>query len=40
MQQVEALIVSVSYARKLGDAATTSGPDADGRAWFQITKQF
>ena len=34
------LFVSVSYARKLGDATTTSGPDEDGRAWFQITKQF
>ncbi|MDB5472018.1 MAG: Polypeptide-transport-associated domain protein ShlB-type [Caulobacter sp.] len=34
------LFVSASYARKLGDDPTTSGPDADGRAWFQITKLF
>jgi len=34
------LFISASYARKLGDEPTTSGPDADGRAWIQITKLF
>jgi len=34
------LALKLSYARKLGDAATTSGPDKDGRVWFQIAKPF
>lgn len=34
------LFVSAAYARKLGDERATSGPDADGRVWFQITKLF
>ncbi|RYF91239.1 MAG: ShlB/FhaC/HecB family hemolysin secretion/activation protein [Caulobacteraceae bacterium] len=34
------LFVSASYARKLGDEPATSGPDRDGRVWFQIVKQF
>ncbi len=34
------LIVRVSYARRLGDQVTTSGPDRQGRAWFQIVKLF
>jgi hemolysin activation/secretion protein len=34
------LFAKVSYARKLGNAATTSGPDRDGRFWFQISKLF
>jgi hemolysin activation/secretion protein len=34
------LVLKASYARKLGDAATTSGPDRDGRAWFHISKLF
>jgi hypothetical protein len=34
------VVLKASYARKLGDEATTSGPDEDGRAWFHISKQF
>lgn len=34
------LSAQVSYARRIGDEAVTSGPDKAGRAWFQITKQF
>jgi hemolysin activation/secretion protein len=34
------LALKASYARKLGDAVTTSGPDRDGRAWFHISKLF
>lgn len=34
------IFISASYARKLGDEPTTSGPDADGRVWFQIVKLF
>jgi len=34
------LILKASYARKLGEAATTSGPDKDGRASFHISKLF
>ena len=34
------LTLKASYARKLGDAPATSGPDKDGRAWFQISKLF
>lgn len=34
------LIFKASYARKLGDAVATSGPDRDGRAWFHISKLF
>lgn len=34
------LILKASYARKLGDAVATSGPDKDGRAWFHISKLF
>jgi hemolysin activation/secretion protein len=34
------LTLKASYARKLGDAPATSGPDGDGRAWFQISKLF
>lgn len=30
----------VSYARKLGDEAATSGPDRSGRVWFQVSKLF
>ena len=33
-------IVKGSYARKLSDAKSTSQPDKDGRAWFQIVKLF
>ena len=33
-------IVRGSYARKLSDAKSTSQPDKDGRAWFQIAKLF
>jgi hemolysin activation/secretion protein len=36
----EDILISASYARKLGDAAVTSGPDRSGRAWFQIVKLF
>jgi hemolysin activation/secretion protein len=34
------LILKASYARKLGDAEATSGPDKDGRAWFHVSKLF
>jgi hemolysin activation/secretion protein len=34
------VFVSATYARKLGNAAATSGPDRSGRAWFQIVKTF
>ena len=34
------LTLKASYARKLGDAETTSGPDKSGRAWFHISKLF
>ena len=34
------LTFKASYARKLGDADATSGPDEDGRAWFHISKSF
>ncbi|HEY0130826.1 MAG TPA: ShlB/FhaC/HecB family hemolysin secretion/activation protein [Allosphingosinicella sp.] len=34
------VVAKVSYARKLGDAVATSGPDRDGRFWFQISKLF
>lgn len=34
------LMVRASYARRLGDQVATSGPDASGRAWFQIVKLF
>jgi hemolysin activation/secretion protein len=34
------LVLRGSYARKLGSAETTSGPDKPGRAWFQISKLF
>jgi hemolysin activation/secretion protein len=34
------LTLKASYARKLGDAETTSGPDKNGRAWFHISKLF
>ena len=34
------LSVRVSYAHRLGDQVATSGPDDDGRAWFQIVKLF
>ena len=34
------LIVRVSYARRLGDQMSTSGPDERGRAWFQIVQLF
>ena len=34
------LFISAAYARKLGDEPATSGPDADGRVWFQIVKLF
>ena len=34
------LVLQASYARKLGDAVTTSGPDKAGRAWFHISKLF
>lgn len=34
------VFVKLSYARKLGDAVATSGPDKSGRAWFQISKLF
>jgi hemolysin activation/secretion protein len=34
------LVLRGSYAHKLGDAETTSGPDKPGRAWFQISKLF
>lgn len=29
-----------SYARKIGDTRATSGPDRDGRFWFQVSKLF
>lgn len=32
--------VSATYARKLGDQPATSGPDAPGRFWFQVSKSF
>ncbi|MDP4032269.1 MAG: ShlB/FhaC/HecB family hemolysin secretion/activation protein, partial [Pseudorhodobacter sp.] len=32
------LFIRASYARRLGDQVATSGPDASGRAWFQIVK--
>lgn len=34
------LMVRASYARRLGAQVATSGPDASGRAWFQIVKLF
>jgi hemolysin activation/secretion protein len=34
------LILKASYARKLGDAEATSGPDEAGRAWFHLSKAF
>lgn len=34
------LVVSASYARKLGSADATSAPDRGGRFWFQIAKLF
>jgi hemolysin activation/secretion protein len=34
------LVLKASYARKLGDAEVTSGPDRAGRAWFQLSKLF
>jgi hemolysin activation/secretion protein len=34
------LLVKGTYAHKLGNAETTSGPDKSGRAWFQIVKLF
>lgn len=34
------LIVRASYARRLNDQISTSGPDETGRAWFQIVKVF
>ncbi|MEA3066259.1 MAG: hypothetical protein QOJ27_2720 [Sphingomonadales bacterium] len=33
-------VARVAYARKLGNALATSGPDKDGRFWFQISKLF
>jgi hemolysin activation/secretion protein len=36
----ENILVKASYARKLGDAAATSGSDRSGRFWFQIVKLF
>ena len=33
-------IVKASYARKLGSQDATSGPDRDGRFWFQVAKLF
>ncbi|WP_253189280.1 ShlB/FhaC/HecB family hemolysin secretion/activation protein [Brevundimonas sp. LM2] len=35
-----ALLVSVTYAHRLGDQVSTSGPDDGDRAWFQIVKLF
>ena len=34
------LFIRASYARRLGDQIATSGPDEEGRAWFQIVKLF
>ncbi len=34
------LTLKASYARKLGNAETTSGPDKSGRAWLHISKLF
>jgi hemolysin activation/secretion protein len=34
------ITVSATYAHRLGDQRTTSGPDRRGRVWFQIAKQF
>jgi hemolysin activation/secretion protein len=34
------LIIRASYARRLNDQVSTSGPDETGRAWFQIVKLF
>ena len=34
------LIIRASYARRLNDQISTSGPDETGRAWFQIVKLF
>ena len=34
------ILVSATYAAKLGNQAATSGPDHGGRAWFQIVKLF
>jgi hemolysin activation/secretion protein len=36
----ERILISATYARKLGNADVTSGPDRSGRAWFQIVKLF
>jgi len=36
----ERILISATYARKLGNADATSGPDHSGRAWFQIVKLF
>lgn len=35
-----AITASATYAHRLGDQKTTSGPDRAGRVWIQITKQF
>jgi hemolysin activation/secretion protein len=34
------ITASATYAHRLGDQKTTSGPDRAGRVWFQIAKQF
>lgn len=36
----EGFLLKATYARKLGSAPATSGPDSDGRFWFQIVKLF
>ena len=36
----EGFRIKASYARRLGDARATSGPDRAGRFWFQIVKLF
>ncbi|MFN3668577.1 MAG: ShlB/FhaC/HecB family hemolysin secretion/activation protein [Brevundimonas sp.] len=34
------VLVRATYARRLDDQPVTSGPDASGRAWFQVVKLF
>lgn len=36
----ERLLITASYAHKLGSQKATSAPDEPGRAWFQIVKLF
>ena len=37
---VDSLILKGTYAHRLGSQRVTSGPDSDGRFWFQLVKLF